>query len=103
MGKGTNSPLTQPSRTEAIGPWKGRGETTNAAEAPFIASTSPSFWRSEASTKLITWTSSWNHSGKEGRMGRSINRAVRTSFVVGRPSRLRKPPGNLPAAATRSR
>ena len=34
---------------------------------------------------------------------RSISRAVRVSLVVGRPSRFRKPPGNLPAAATRSR
>src|SRR6266542_3379013 len=30
-------------------------------------------------------------------MGRSMRREVRISLVVGRPSRLMKPPGNLPA------
>ena len=90
-------------RTEAIGPLKGIGETANAAEAPFIANTSPSFCRSLAITNVNTWTSSWNQSGNRGRMGRSISRAVRVSLVVGRPSRLRNPPGNFPAAATRSR
>ena len=38
------------------------------------------------------------YSGKSGRIGRSISREVRISLVVGRPSRLMKPPGNLPAA-----
>ena len=33
-----------------------------------------------------------------GRIGRSISREVSTSFSVGRPSRLKKPPGILPAA-----
>jgi len=37
------------------------------------------------------------------RSGRSIRRAVRISLVVGRPSRFMNPPGNLPAAARRSR
>jgi len=32
-----------------------------------------------------------------------MRRLVSVSFIVGRPSRLRKPPGNLPAAADRSR
>ena len=36
-----------------------------------------------------------------GRIGRSIKRAVSVSLVVGRPSRLMKPPGNLPAAQVR--
>src|SRR5262249_28923454 len=36
-------------------------------------------------------------------MGRSINREVSVSLVVGRPSRLMYPPGNLPAALVRSR
>ena len=68
-----------------------------------MARMSPSFCLSEASTKLWIWISSRNHSGNCGRMGRSMSRAVRISLVVGRPSRLRNPPGNLPAAATRSR
>ncbi len=33
-----------------------------------------------------------------GRMGRSIWRAVRIAFSLGRDSRLMKPPGILPAA-----
>jgi hypothetical protein len=37
---------------------------------------------------------SWN----SGRIGRSMRREVRTSFSDGRPSRLKKPPGILPAA-----
>ena len=103
MGKGTNSPLIEASRTEPIGPWNGSGEMHSEAEAAFIASTSPSFCRSLASTNDWIWTSSLYPSGNSGRMGRSISRAVSVSLVVGRPSRFRKPPGNLPAAATRSR
>ena len=103
VGKGTNLPSMQPRRTEPMGPRNGKGESARAAEAPFIASTSPSFCRSLAMTKLWIWTSSRNPSGNDGRMGRSMSRAVRISLVVGRPSRLRNPPGNLPAAATRSR
>ena len=37
-------------------------------------------------------------SGNSGRIGRSIRREVSVSFSVGRPSRLKKPPGILPAA-----
>src|SRR5919204_325099 len=40
--------------------------------------------------------------GQSGRIGRSIMRAVRIAFSVGRPSRLKKPPGILPAAYIRS-
>ena len=92
-----------PAAPRRSGPGTAAARAHNAAEAAFIASTSPSFCRSLASTKAWTWTSSWNHSGKSGRMGRSISREVRISLMVGRPSRLMKPPGNLPAAATRSR
>ena len=35
--------------------------------------------------------------------GGFFKREVSVSFIEGRPSRLRKPPGNLPAAAARSR
>ena len=37
-------------------------------------------------------------SGKSGRIGRSMRREVSVSFSDGRPSRLKKPPGILPAA-----
>ena len=40
-------------------------------------------------------TSSMKSSGNSGRMGRSIIRIVRISLVLGRPSRLKKPPGHL--------
>jgi len=103
VGNTTKRPSIRPRRTEAIGPKNGKGETASAADAPIMASTSGSFCRSAASTKAWIWTSSRNHSGNKGRMGRSISREVRTSRVVGRPSRLRNPPGNRPAAATRSR
>ncbi len=74
-----------------------------AALAAMPASTSGSFWSSNASTFRWIWTSSMNPLGNSGRRGRSIRRAVRISLVVGRPSRLVNPPGNLPAAARRSR
>ncbi len=40
--------------------------------------------------------------GNSGRIGRSIIRAVRIARSVGRPSRLKKPPGIFPAAYIRS-
>jgi hypothetical protein len=47
---------------------------------------------------MKTWTSFWNPSGKSGRIERSMMRAERISLSLGRPSRLMKPPGILPAA-----
>ena len=49
-------------------------------------------------TVQMTWTSFMKPSGKSGRIGRSIRREVRVSFSEGRASRLKKPPGILPAA-----
>ena len=46
----------------------------------------------------MTWTSLRKPSTKSGRIGRSISREVSTSFSDGRASRLKKPPGILPAA-----
>ena len=34
VGKGTNSPLMQPSRTEPIGPWNGSGEIRQRGRGP---------------------------------------------------------------------
>jgi len=45
-------------------------------------------------------TSLMNPLGNSGRIGRSIKRIVRISLVVGRDSRLKKPPGNLPAGVS---
>jgi polyribonucleotide nucleotidyltransferase len=49
-------------------------------------------------TEAIIWVSHRKWSGKRGRTGRSIMRLVKISFSVGRPSRLKKPPGIFPAA-----
>ena len=46
----------------------------------------------------MTCTSFLKPSTKSGRIGRSISREVSTSFSDGRASRLKKPPGILPAA-----
>ena len=94
---------TRPTRTVAIGPWKGALEIETAAEAATPAMTSESFSPSWLMTQHWIWTSSMNPSGKSGRIGRSIIRIVRISFSFGAPSRLRNPPGNLPAALVRSR
>ncbi len=73
-------------------------EMVSAAEAPIIATMSGSFSRSCDSTVATTWVSLRKPSTKSGRIGRSIRREVSVSFSVGRPSRLKKPPGILPAA-----
>ena len=61
---------------------------THALYAPVLAET----------TVAMTWTSFLKPFGNSGRIGRSIRRDVSVSFSVGRPSRLKKPPGILPAA-----
>ena len=93
----------RPTRTVATGPSKGQSVRASAAEAAEQASTSASFWPSWLITQHWIWTSSRYPSGKSGRMGRSIIRIVRISFSLGGPSRLRKPPGNLPPAGSFSR
>ena len=81
-----------------IGPEKGTRASSSEAEAPMIEGTSGSFLRSAEIGPAWIWTSSRYVSGNSGRIGRSISREVRISLVVGRPSRLMNPPGNLPAA-----
>ena len=73
-------------------------EIVSAAEQPISATMSGSFSRSWLSTVATTWTSLRKPSGNSGRIGRSIRRETSVSFSVGRPSRLKKPPGILPAA-----
>ena len=58
--------------------------------------------RSAESVVQMTCTSFRKPFGQSGRIGRSIMRAVRIAFSVGRPSRLKKPPGIFPAAYIRS-
>ena len=98
VGLITKRPPTRPTRTAATGPPQGMSERVSAADAPTSAITSGSFWRSWESTVAITWVSQLKPFGNKGRTGRSMRREVRISFSAGRPSRLKKPPGILPAA-----
>ena len=103
VGRATYLSLTRPSLTAPMGPMNGTCERIKEAEAPMIERTSASFSRSAEIGPAWIWTSSRNPSGKRGRIGRSMRREERISLVVGRPSRLMKPPGNLPAEYTFSR
>ncbi len=69
-----------------------------AADAPIMAGISASTSGSDDITVATICTSFKNASGNNGRIGRSINREVSVSFSEGRPSRLKNPPGILPAA-----
>ena len=69
-----------------------------AAEAAIKATISGSLIKSWDNTVHITKTSCLKPSTNKGRMGRSIKRAVRVSFSVGRASLLKNPPGIFPAA-----
>jgi hypothetical protein len=91
-------PSKYPTRAAPMGPWNGTPESVSAAEAPIIATMSGSFSRSCDSTVATTWVSLRNPWTNSGRIGRSIRREVSVSFSEGRPSRLKKPPGILPAA-----
>jgi hypothetical protein len=93
-----NSPSFRPILTAPIGPPKGAPASIRLAEAPIIARMSESFAWSEESTVATICTSWLNPSGKRDRMGLSICLALRISFSLGLPSRLKKPPGILPAA-----
>ena len=89
-------------RTAPTGPRKGSGEIISAVDAPLMHRMSCGVTRSADSTVQITCTSLRKPFGQSGRMGRSIMRAVRIARSVGRPSRLKKPPGIFPAAYIRS-
>ncbi len=93
-----SSPSTRTTRTAAIGPLQGISEMCSAALAAVIARTSVGLSLSLERTVAMTWVSLRNPSGKSGRHGRSMRREVRISSSRCRPSRLKKPPGILPAA-----
>ncbi len=97
-GFSTYSPFAKPTRAAPIGPMKGTPEMVSAAEAAIIATISGSLCRSWLSTVAMTRTSFLKPSTNSGRHGRSIRREVSVSFSDGRASRLKKPPGILPAA-----
>ncbi len=92
----------RPTRTAPTGPRNGSGEIISAADAPLMHRMSCAVTRSAESTVQMTCTSLRKPLGQSGRIGRSIMRAVRIARSVGRPSRLKKPPGILPAAYIRS-
>ena len=81
-----------------MGPLKGMPEMVSAADTASIAGMSESTSGFSDSTCATTCTSLKKPSGNSGRIGRSIRREVSVSFSEGRPSRLKKPPGILPAA-----
>ena len=102
VGLTTSSPSIRPTRTAPTGPRNGSGESISAADAPLMQRMSWAVTRSALRTVQITCTSLRKPFGQSGRIGRSIIRAVRMARSVGRPSRLKKPPGILPAAYIRS-
>ena len=98
VGLMTNSSLTRPTRTPAIGPSNGMSETVSAALAPIMPAISGALSWSTESTVATICTSLRKPFGNSGRMGRSMRRAQSVASLDGRPSRLMKPPGILPAA-----
>ncbi|CSC37034.1 Uncharacterised protein [Vibrio cholerae] len=76
----------------------GSPEIASAAEVPIIEMMSGCTSGFTETTVAITCTSLVKPSGNSGRIGRSIRRAISVSPSEGRPSRLKKPPGILPAA-----
>jgi len=98
VGFSTHCPWMRPMRTAAIGPSKGMRDSISDMLAPVMPSTSASFSWSAETTVTKTCVSLAKPSGKSGLSGRSTRRAERISLSLGRPSRLMKPPGNLPAA-----
>ena len=91
VGFTRNSPVStsRPMRTPASGPSNGTPPTVSAAEAPMMQMVSTEFTWSATSGIATIWTSFLKPSGKDGRMGRSIMRAVRVAFSLGRASRFR--------------
>ena len=102
VGLTTSRPSMRPTRTAPIGPRNGSGEIISAADAPLMQRMSCPVTMSADRTVQITCTSFLKPFGQSGRIGRSIMRAVRIARSVGRPSRLKKPPGIFPAAYIRS-
>ena len=98
VGLMTYWPSTRPTRTPAIVFSNGISESASAAEAPVIASTSPSCSVSAEITNAMIWVSKCQPAGNSGRIGRSMQRLVSVSFSVALPSRLKKPPGMRPDA-----
>ena len=88
----------RPIRTAPTGPRNGIGESIRAADEPLMARMSCGCTWSAENVVTMTWTSFLYPFGHSGRMGRSTMRAVRIAFSPARPSRLKNPPGILPAA-----
>ena len=102
VGLITNWPSSRPIRTAPTGPKNGSGDSISAADAPLMHRMSCGLTMSAESTVQMTCTSLRKPFGHSGRIGRSIMRAVRVARSLALPSRLKKPPGILPAAYIRS-
>ena len=92
----TYSPSILPTTTPAIGPLNGISDTHSAKDAPNIAVISGEHSCSTDNTVFTTCTSLRKPSANNGRIGRSIIRAVNVACSLGLPSLLKKPPGILP-------
>ena len=91
-------PSIRPMRTAPTGPKNGSGEMVSAADAPLMARVSWLCSPSIESTVPMICTSLRKPLGQSGRIGRSTMRAFSVAFSEALPSRLKKPPGILPAA-----
>ena len=89
-------------RTAPSGPSKGMPDSMSAALAALMARTSCGFSWSAPMMVATTWVSLRYPLVNDGRSGRSISRAVRMAWSVGRPSRRKNEPGIFPAAYMRS-
>ncbi|OPY05215.1 MAG: hypothetical protein A4E61_00386 [Syntrophorhabdus sp. PtaB.Bin184] len=98
VGFTTKTPPILPTLTPAKGPSWGMSEMVTAQDAPTRLRIPGSLSWSAERTVEITCVSYRQFLGKRGLRGLSMRRDVSISRVVGRPSLLKKPPGNLPAA-----
>jgi hypothetical protein len=89
-------------RTAPTGPSNGSPASIVASDAALIDGMSYGWAMSTDRTVITMWTSSRKPSANDGRIGRSVSRAVRMAVSDGRPSRRKNPPGILPAAYMRS-
>ena len=81
VGLTTSSPSMRPTRTAPIGPKKGSGDSTRAADAPLMARMSCETTRSTDRIVPMTWTSLRKPLGNSGRIGRSTMRALSVGLL----------------------
>ena len=98
VGLAMSWPSTRPTRTAPTGPERDPGRAAAPRRRRSCARMSGSFSWSAEITRPMICISLRKPSGNSGRIGRSISREVRISFLTGAPSRLKYPPGMRPPA-----